>query len=294
MDEAPGLFIVIDILLIECAYLLSYKICRPNFFLTSGMSLYVYINIILIAADLCYVILHPAYKNIIKRNAFNEVRSVLLHSIVLWLVLISFMYMIQLAYLFSRSMMGVFILLCFTFILAGRSAYKAFLRSRVVKGKRQANMLVISEREHAADIIRRFRRRVYNGFNLSGLAIMDEDIVGQKIEDVPVICGRGNLLDYIKEQAIDEVILDLPGGGKENQSLIYGLLNMGVVVHMTMDYEADTFPNIEIERLGGFTVLTTSINTSHVSLWAFPQTFCNWLGDAGKALVRMGHGGSCG
>ncbi|MCD8324149.1 MAG: sugar transferase [Clostridiales bacterium] len=280
-------FMILDILLIECAYLLSYEICQPQMFLAGRISLYIYADIVLIVTDVCYVILRPVYKNIIKRNIFHEVRSVLLHSIVLWLVMISSLYMTQLAFLFSRSMMGVFILLCFSFMLIGRVAWKAFLRTQIVKGKRQANMLLISEREHAAYIIRRFRQRVYNGFNLSGLAVMDEDIVGQKIEGIPVICGRDNLLDYVKEQVIDEVILDLPGGGRENQSLVYGLLNMGVVVHMTMDYDADAFPNIEIERLGGFTVLTTSINTISRSHLAIKRMIDIVAGLVGTAITGV-------
>lgn len=255
-------FMIIDIVCIQLAYLLAYSVREPDMFIYRGISLYTHLNIVLLVVDICYVLVRPAYKNIIKRSVFHELRSVLVHNIVMWLIVIAYLYLTRQAFWFSRSMMSIAIILCVVLMLTGRIVWKMIVCRIIRKGKHQANILVISDEVNGARMIRRFRRRMYNGFNLTGFAIVDKDMVGETIERIPVVCHVDNLLDYIKERAVDEVMINLPGNIEKNHELVYSLLDMGVVVHLAMDYSEEEFPNAAIERIGGFTVLTTSINTA--------------------------------
>ncbi len=255
-------FMVIDIICIQLAYFLAYSVRNPDMYMYRGISLYTHLNIVLLVVDICYVLLRPVYKNIIKRSIFHEIRSVLIHNFVMWLMVIAYLYLTRQAFWFSRFMMSMAIILCVIFMLAGRIVWKAIVRRVIRRGKRQANTLVISDKKNAAKMIRRFRRRMYNGFNLTGFVIADQDMRGETIERIPVVCNMEHLLDFIKEQAVDEVMINLPGDIQKNSGLVYNLLDMGVVVHLAMDYSEDEFPNAVIERMGGFTVLTTSINTA--------------------------------
>ena len=62
------------------------------------------------------------------------------------------------------------------FMLVGRFLWKLNVRRIVWKGKNQPNFLVISTQEYATETVRQFSDRMYNGFNLAGLAIMDRDL----------------------------------------------------------------------------------------------------------------------
>ncbi len=44
--------------------------------------------------------------------------------------------------------------------------------------------------------------------------------------------------------------------------LTWTLLQMGVVVHIALDYTDHALPNRVVERIGGYTCMTTSINTA--------------------------------
>ena len=255
-------FVIVDIVCIQLAYLLAYSVREPNLYVYRGVSLYTHLNIVLLVVDICYVLIRPVYKNIIKRSIFHELGSVLVHNIIMWLVVMAYLYLTKQAFWFSRSMMSIAIVLCVIFMMAGRVVWKAIVRTVVRKGKHQANTLIISDEENAAKMIRRFRNRMYNGFNLAGFVIAGRDMEGGTIERVPVVCNLDHLLDYIKEKAVDEVMINLPGNKRENRELAYRLLEMGVVVHLTMDYHEDEFPNAAMERIGGYTVLTASINTA--------------------------------
>jgi len=255
-------FMIVDLLCIELAYFLAYNFRQPGMYLYRGVSLYTHFNVVLIVVDICYVLLYPAYKNIIKRSAVKEIQSVLLHNLVLWMIAITYLYMIQQAFWFSRILMGMSIFLSVIFMLTGRICWKAVVRTVLKKGKYQANILLVTNKDYSAKMLRRFRERMYNGFNLKGLAIVDAEMVGDKVDRIPVVCNSETILHYVKQEAIDEVMISVPGNTERNRELVYRLLEMGVVVHLAVDYAEEEFPNAVVERIGGFTFLTTSINTS--------------------------------
>ena len=111
-------------------------------------------------------------------------------------------------------------------------------------------------------MVRQFSDRMYNGFNLAGLAIMDRNLENEKIEGIPVVCNKDNLLSYIQKNVIDEVMIKLAHDDNEVDELTWTLLQMGVVVHIALDYTDNALPNRTIERIGGYTCMTTSINTT--------------------------------
>ncbi len=255
-------FIIVDFICIELAYLIAYWVRRPTAMVYRGLSLYVLLDIILLAINIVYVVLWPVYKNILKRGAGREVLSVLFHNLVIWLIAIAFLYITQQAFNFSRGMMIWAIILCVIFMIAARLGWKTIIRRIMQKGRRQANILLVSSAEYSARMIQRFRERMYNGFNLTGLAIVDQDMIGQEIEAVPVVCGKGNLIDFVMDEAVDEVMISIPGNTQGNRWMVHRLLDMGIVVHLAVDYADDDFPNTEVERIGGFTFLTTSISAT--------------------------------
>ncbi len=254
-------FIIVDIICIEFAYLIAYWVRRPEIIFFRGLSIYAYLDIILMAVNIVYVVIWPVYKNILKRSVAREILSVLLHNVVIWLFAIAFLFLTQQSFFFSRGMMAIAIILCVIFMIVARLSWKTLIRRIMRNGKRQANILVISSADYAAQMIQRFRERMYNGFNLKGLAIVDKDMVGEDIERVPVVCGKSTVIDYIMDEAIDEVMISIPENTRGNRWMVHRLLDMGVVVHLAVEYVEDDFPNAEIEKIGGFTFLTTSISS---------------------------------
>ncbi len=284
-------FIIVDIICIELAYLIAYWVRRPDAYIFRGLSLYAYFDIILLAINIVYVVIWPVYKNILKRGAGREVLSVLFHNLVIWLVAIAFLYITQQAFNFSRGMMVWAIILCVIFMIAARLGWKTVIRRIMQRGRNQANILLISSAEYSALMIQRFRERMYNGFNLKGLAIVDQDIVGQEIESVPVVCGKNSLIDYVKDEAVDEAMICFPGNTWGNRQMAHRLLDMGVVVHLAVDYVEDDFPNAEVERIGGFTFLTTSINatgTLRMAIKRLIDIIAGVIGVAAMGILAIG------
>ena len=229
-------FMLIDLLCIQIAYLAAYFFRHQTMRIYRETSLYEHVNILLIIIDICYVLLRGTYKNILKRSFVREIESVLVHNIVMWGVVMAYLYVTKQAFWFSRQVFLTSFGFTVIFMLVGRFLWKMNVRRIIWKGKNQPNFLVISTKEYAAEMVKQFSSRMYNGFNLSGLAIMDEKLDDTVIERIPVVCSKDNLT--------------------------WTLLQMGVVVHIALDYTDHALPNRVVERIGGYTCMTTSINTA--------------------------------
>jgi len=250
-------FMLIDLLCIQIAYLAAYFFRHQTMRIYRETSLYAHVNILLIIIDICYVLLRGTYKNILKRSFVREIESVLVHNIVMWGVVMAYLYVTKQAFWFSRQVFLTSFGFTVIFFL-----WKMNVRRIIWKGKNQPNFLVISTKEYAAEMVKQFSSRMYNGFNLSGLAIMDEKLDDTVIERIPVVCSKDNLLEYVQKNVIDEVMIKMPENRKEVDELTWTLLQMGVVVHIALDYTDHALPNRVVERIGGYTCMTTSINTA--------------------------------
>ncbi len=255
-------FMVIDLICIQAAYVAAYVYRHHNLYMYRETTLYGHLNILLIVLDVCYVLLRMAYKNILKRSVFKEIESVLVQNFAIWGLAMAYLYVTKQAFWFSRTVFLTAFFFSMFFMLAGRLCWKRFIRKRIWKGKNLSYFLVITTKDYAAKMMRRFSSRIYNGFNLNGFAVIDEDMTGQKIEGMPVVCSRDSIAEYVCTQVVDEVMINLPQRDEGIHDLIYTLLQMGVVVHIGLDYMDDKLPNRTIERIGGYTFLTTSINTA--------------------------------
>ena len=255
-------FMLIDLLCIQIAYLAAYFFRHQTMRIYRETSLYAHVNILLIIIDICYVLLRGTYKNVLKRSFVREIESVLVHNIVMWGVVMAYLYVTKQAFWFSRQVFLTSFGFTVIFMLVGRFLWKMNVRRIIWKGKNQPNFLVISTEDKAAKSVKQCSSRIYNRFNLSGRAIMDEKLDNTVIERIPVVCSKDNLLEYVQKNVIDEVMIKMPENRKEVDELTWTLLQMGVVVHIALDYTDRALPNRVVERIGGYTCMTTSINTA--------------------------------
>jgi exopolysaccharide biosynthesis polyprenyl glycosylphosphotransferase len=255
-------FMIIDLICLQLAYIAAYFYRHHTIQMYKGTSLYTHLNILLIIINICYVLMRMTYKNILKRRVYKEVESVFIQNVVIWGVAMAYLYVTKQAFWFSRTVFLTSFGFSVIFMLAGRLGWKSVIRKRIWKGKNLSYILIITTKETAGKMIRRFKSRMYNGFNLQGFAIVDEDLVGEKIEGIPVVCNQENLMEFLRTQVVDEVMINLPQKDANMSSFIRTLIQMGVIVHIGLDPVDEDLPNRTIERIGGYTFLTTSVNTA--------------------------------
>ena len=126
-------------------------------------------------------------------------------------------------------------------------------------GKR--SLLIVTTRASAEDVIKNVRAENYDMFNISGLVISDSDMTGRTIGGVKVVANMQNVSKYILKNWVDEVFINMESRTEYPQELVDDLVEMGVVVHFNLYNIENVAGNRHaVERLGNYTVLTSSMN----------------------------------
>ena len=172
----------------------------------------------------------------------------------------------------SRGVYVFTVLLNVIFMMVSHLVIKYYLKKIYHRKKKNTQMYIVTTKDRAEGAIRQLQADDNWLKYIFGLAIIDEDMVGQKILDVPVTSDYETMVKYVKDEAIDEVLIDVPyDTGNSLRNLIMEFENMGVVVHL----------DIEIaQKLEGF-------NKSFSMLGNIPViTFANNYYDSNKMMIK--------
>ena len=85
--------------------------------------------------------------------------------------------------------------------------------------------------------------------------------VGETYHDVPIVCEMHTVFEYVRKNIVDEVFLDLSGKTERTEHLIQLFVNAGLTVHVAMPQFSDAIPNQTLHKLGGLSVMTSSMST---------------------------------
>lgn len=157
-----------------------------------------------------------------------------------------------------------FLILCLNL---GRMYCKAVLFNYYSKEKNKIKLVIFSNRSNALHTMRQLAvSRLYR-YELTALAIVDEES-GQTELNL-IRNGRyGTCMEavsesaeeYLKRQAVDEVILSLPDSSSGYiSSLLKAIQSMGIVVHVTADSLGLSEEAKQVGELGNYRVLTYGV-----------------------------------
>ena len=98
-----------------------------------------------------------------------------------------------------------------------------------------------------------------------GVALLDKNLIGKTINNTKVVADNDSVAMYACKEWVDEVLIVLPNEIAYPNELIEQLTLAGITVHMNLAKVINSPGKKQfVERIGDYTVLTTSIN--YVSL----------------------------
>ena len=255
-------FILIDIVCLETAFLGAYFLRHASGEMLN-IQMYFKLGILLVVFDLLSMLINSSYKGIVQRMKWPELLAVIKHVTVAEIFMLLYVYVMKEAEDLSRT---VFLLswgMSIVFCWCTRLIWKKILRRHLLKRKNQSNMLVISTSDHLDTCVKQLRGKIYRGFEISGVAILDEDVKNERIDaNIPIIFGHDQLVEYVRQDIVDEVYIDTFKDKKELEELVQLFLQMGVTVHIGMGYLPENLPNYFMETIGDSYAITTSIKTA--------------------------------
>lgn len=257
-------FEILDIICLEIAFMVAYffRHVGLNFYMAK---LYMRLCIVLVVIDIAVLFFTNNYKGIIQRNHWQELIAVAQHITVVEFLLLLFEYLAQETAILSRTVFLVSWWLAIALCFICRCTWKNFVRKRVMSEKNQASMLLITTENRLGELAAKLRHKNYREFRIGSVSILDDNAYGKDniIEaNIPIIYGKDTLLEYIRQNVVDEVFIDVYQDKKQLTELTDIFLQMGIVVHVGMGFLPENLPNAFMDRIGEADAITASINTA--------------------------------
>lgn len=263
-------FILMDVICLQAAFVIA---CLLRLGAGNPYSNPLYRNqaVVLVFCQIFVAFFGQTFRDILRRGHYVEFLKTVKHVCAVMLLDMSYMFITQSSGSYSR--MTFFITGAFYFVLAyaQREFWKSFLvkKGKAASGKR--SMVVITVSHMARQVLESLDVNPYDGFAVTGIALLDKNMIGQYIRGVPVVGDKENIEDYVCRGWVDEVFLALPDEMEyPRRKIVDDFILMGVTVHLTLTgIERVRAGKQHVEKMGDYTVITTSINmtTPKQLLW---------------------------
>ena len=112
-----------------------------------------------------------------------------------------------------------------------------------------------------SSVVESMKEHNYARYKIAGIAVIDKEMTGKYVDGVKVVANMENAAEYVCKKWIDEVLIVTSGVVPYPKELIEQFAETGVTVHLNLA-KVQSVPGKKqfVEKVGDYTVLTTSIN----------------------------------
>lgn len=265
-------FMILDMLCLQCAFILGYIIRMQNGNVMNMYSDIMYRNmaIFLTLADLIVMFIWGTFKNVLKRDCYKNFSATVEHVLIVAAISVGYLFLVQQGDKFSRLVLMYTMIIYLLLSYVVKQLWKEHLKKNAVKREAKKSLLVIANRENAKHAIESIEINNYDGYGIAGLVLLDEDFQSQEgcveyirtnVGNIEVVADKENAARYICLNWIDEVLI-LPSKPTDYPSeLIEQISKTGVTIHVGIGHlKKEVGRKQTITKVGDCTVLTTSIN----------------------------------
>ena len=252
-------FIVLDMVCLQIAFILAYLLRwgRLDFY---QADVYRHIAVVIEFAELFGVMFFETLHGVLKRGYYEEFLATARQDIIIGVMTVAFCFLTKADQSFSRICMGLTMLFYLMIGYPARLLLKQTLKTRMSVGGNKS-LLVITTRNIAQSVMQNLKQNNYEMYKFTGIVITDDDMVGTKILDVPVVATAKTVVDYVCEKWISEAIIVRNPDEPYPAELIEELIYAGVTVHLSLTRIKKIVGKKQmVEKIGGYTVLTSSLN----------------------------------
>lgn len=160
---------------------------------------------------------------------------------------------------YSRLVYAIFIVLNTFLTYLFHIAVKKFMWTFYKKSRSSDKVMIITNNEYIDYILGKIKEESDWSYEISGIAIMDENREGQMIDKIPVVANGENLFDIAKQNTLDSVFVYLPDITKKELTQIINIFElMGITCHQSVEILNESMSVPIIGRFAGIPVITYS------------------------------------
>lgn len=260
-------FIILDMLCLQLAFVGAYM-CRHGMVNPYRNENYLSLACVLWLLDFCVIIVFETFKNVLKRGYYREFVITVKHVFLVVGLSLFYLFVVKRGGEYSRIFFFIFGGLYFALGYVIRILWRKLILRRNLIGA-EKSLIIVAPLEKMEGAIENLRVEQFPGFASVGAIVEDQDCKGTEINGVPVVANYRDALDYIRMKWVDEVFFITTLEKGYSTEVLDELNRMGVVVHIALTKAGmHTENKQQVQRLGNYTVLTTSMN------YATPMQLC--------------------
>lgn len=252
-------FMLLDLLSLYVSFFAVYIIRYKSMF-SFGNRLYRNMIFVLFFTQVIVSFVNDTFKNVMKHGYYQEFLATVRHVVLITLSTSFYLFLTQEGPDYSRS---ILIMTCICDILVSyvvRLWRKSYVQRKGLQGK-DRSMLILTSRTMIDTVISNIRLNNYDRFKITGIALVDADWIGKEIDGIKIVANADTVVEYVCREWVDEIFINVPKGMVVPDELINEFNEMGITTHVKlMHFSGTTGKKQNVERLGSYTVLTSSIN----------------------------------
>lgn len=255
-------FIILDILCLQAALTFAYACSGYGWDIYTPI-LYRNVAMFLGLADLMLLICRETMKGVIRRGHFREFTMTVKQAVFIEGIALLYLFLLQEGQNYSRPVL-LLMPVCYSVVAyAVRELWKWHLQKKKTSDEGKSALLIAASEDVVERVVKTIKENNYAQYMVAGVSLIGggKYSVGEKIDGVPVVAEEAGIPHYVCQDWIDEVLVvtsdEVPYPGK----LLSQLMETGVTVHLGLaKVMSEPGKKQFVEKIGPYTVLTTSIN----------------------------------
>jgi exopolysaccharide biosynthesis polyprenyl glycosylphosphotransferase len=250
-------FFIIDEISLQISFMLAVLI-RHNVWVYT-VPLYRNLGYIFILVDALVLVLNNSMHNVIRRGYYVEVVKTFKHAFYVFAIMAIYMFATKSGDEYSRLILFLSFFIYVILSYGARILWKLYITRRNREKLNKRNMLVIATLETVEDILDRLSSDPLAEYKITGI-VLTEDTDRKEIKGYPIVEKLEETSKYICSAWIDSVYIDAPLSDERVVKLMDDCSLMAIPTHYHIPKMSRSGEKRFLEKIGGTTVLTTSIN----------------------------------
>lgn len=197
------------------------------------------------------------YKHFFQRGYYYELLRVVRYNVILFLATGAYIYAFRLELEFSRLLLGYFVVINTVITYIVRIAFKSYMRRYYSKSRSSDKVMIVTSGKDAEHVMKQIETDAAWSYEISAIALIDEDRVGENIHGVQVVAKEEDVIDVARQSAVDVVLLYCPHmNNQELELMVQSFLAMGIVCHNCVEQFGSEIPCSSVGKFAGMPVMT--------------------------------------
>ncbi len=277
-------FILIDEISLQIALILA--VILRNRAWAYATPLYRSLAFVLFLADTVSLVLRNSLHGVVSRGNYTEAKETFKNSFYVFAIAMIYVFGTQSGKVYSRIILflvfGFHFLISYGLRVCWKHAIKKYGAGKAIKN----SMLVVAAPENAEALLKCLSNDGLADYRITGVVLL-EKTEKTSVGGYPIVADLDGAADYIVREWVDSVYIDAPLAREKVIKLMDDCARMAVPTHFHIPDLSRSDVKRFSEKIGGTTVLTTSINYATPSQLLLKRCFDIVAGLVGSLIALL-------